>query len=180
MAKQQVHPHNDEKSEKTNVMRLLDQRHLPYIPHHYNGTAALSGIEVAAAIGMDAQRVFKTLVCTCASGTLYVFVIPAPSSLNLKRAARCVGEKYVEMLPAKDLLPRTGYVHGGCSPIGMKKQQKTVLHVTAWNYDTICVSAGKIGSQIECSAQTLSQIIPLTKGDIADPPSAVNRAPANA
>lgn len=157
-------------TEKTNVMRILDQQHLTYTAHHYSAAVALSGTEAAQAMGLDANRVFKTLVCTSASGALYVFVIPAPDTLNLKRAARCVGEKNVEMLPLKELLPRTGYVHGGCSPIGMKKQLKTVLHMTAWDYDTICVSAGKIGSQIELSADTLSRAIPLTKADVADAP----------
>ncbi len=107
--------------EKTNVMRILDQHKVPYTPHCYAGTGALSGLEAAKALGQDPARIFKTLVTVAKSGRNYVFVIPAERELDLKKAAACVGEKAVEMLLLKALLPTTGYVHGGCSPIGMKK-----------------------------------------------------------
>lgn len=117
-----------DKTEKTNVMRLLEQKKLPYTPHDYLATGAVSGAEVAAALGEPPERVFKTLVTTGASGGHYVFVIPVAEELDLKKAAKAVGEKSIAMLPQKELLPLTGYIHGGCSPIGMKK---TVPHRAA-------------------------------------------------
>ena len=110
-----------DKTEKTNVMRLLEQKKLPYTPHDYLASGAVSGVEVAAALGEPPERVFKTLVTTGASGGHYVFVIPVAEELDLKKAAKAVGEKSIVMLPQKELLPLTGYIHGGCSPVGMKK-----------------------------------------------------------
>ena len=133
-----------DKTEKTNVMRLLEQKKLPYTPHDYLATGAVSGVEVAAALGEPPERVFKTLVTTGASGGHFVFVIPVAEELDLKKAAKAVGEKSIAMLPQKELLPLTGYIHGGCSPIGMKKPFPTVLHQSAAEYDTICISAGRL------------------------------------
>lgn len=140
-----------QKEEKTNVMRLLDQRKVPYTPHAYpHGDGEVpDGVTVARSLGLDPKRVFKTLVTKGASGGYYVFDIPVAATLDLKRAAKAVGEKSVAMLPSKELLPLTGYVHGGCSPVGMKKPFPTVFHRSALDQDTILVSAGKIGFQVE-------------------------------
>ena len=153
--------------EKTNAMRQLDRKKIAYRVHSYDG-GALSGTEVAAALGQDAGRVFKTLVTVAKSGGHYVFMIPVAASLDLKKAAAAVGEKALSMLPQKDLLPLTGYVHGGCSPIGMKKQFPTVLHGSAMQFDTICFSAGRIGLQIEASPSALSSVVPLKTADVTD------------
>ena len=153
--------------EKTNAMRQLDRKKIAYRVHSYDG-GALSGTEVAAALGQDAARVFKTLVTVAKSGGHYVFMIPVAASLDLKKAAAAVGEKALSMLPQKELLPLTGYVHGGCSPIGMKKQFPTVLHASAMEFDTICFSAGRIGLQIEASPSALSSVVPLKTADVTD------------
>ena len=153
--------------EKTNAMRQLDRKKIAYRVHSYDG-GALSGTEVAAALGQDAGRVFKTLVTVAKSGGHYVFMIPVAASLDLKKAAAAVGEKALSMLPQKELLPLTGYVHGGCSPIGMKKQFPTVLHASAMQFDTICFSAGRIGLQIEASPAALSAVVPLKTADVTD------------
>ena len=123
-----------QREEKTNVMRLLDQRKVPYTPHAYphGDGEAPDGVTVARSLGLDPDRVFKTLVTKGASGGYYVFDIPVAATLDLKKAARAVGEKSVAMLPSKELLPLTGYVHGGCSPVGMKKPFPTVFHRSAW------------------------------------------------
>jgi len=125
-----------DKTEKTNVMRLLEQKKLPYTPHDYLASGAVSGVEVAAALGEPPERVFKTLVTTGASGGHYVFVIPVAEELDLKKAAKAVGEKSIAMLPQKELLPLTGYIHGGCSPIGMKKPFPPALHESAAGRDS--------------------------------------------
>ena len=153
--------------EKTNAMRQLDRKKITYRVHSYDG-GALSGTEVAAALGQDAGRVFKTLVTVAKSGGHYVFMIPVAASLDLKKAAAAVGEKALSMLPQKELLPLTGYVHGGCSPIGMKKQFPAVLHASAMQFDTICFSAGRIGLQIEASPSALSSVVPLKTADVTD------------
>lgn len=152
--------------EKTNVMRILEQKKLPYVSHSYKDSGAVSGAEVAAALRQDATRVFKTLVTVAEPNRHYVFIVPVKEELDLKKAAKAVGEKRVEMLKQKDLLPLTGYVHGGCSPIGMKKLFKTVAHFTAENAETVFVSAGKIGWQIEIAPENLSKVVPLTFADI--------------
>ena len=154
-----------QKEEKTNVMRVLDQKNIPYTPHAYDPEAGLDGVGVARQLGQDPERVFKTLVARGASGGLYVFDIPAEASLDLKKAARAVGEKSVAMIRQKELLPLTGYIHGGCSPVGMKKQYPTVFDETAELFDTICVSAGRIGFQAELSPTAL---IGLTGASTAD------------
>ena len=154
---------------KTNVMRILERQKIAYNHYCYEGTGAVSGIEVAAALGEDADRVFKTLVTVSKSRRYYVFMIPVAAELNLKKAAAAVGEKDVEMLKQKDLLSLTGYVHGGCSPIGMKKQFPTVVHNSAENYATIIYSAGKVGYQVETSLAGLRKVIGCATADIIMP-----------
>ena len=152
--------------EKTNVMRILDSKKINYTSHCYAGTTAVSGAEVAAVLGEDPKRVFKTLVTVGASKTNYVFVIPAEEELDLKKAAKSVGEKNISMVKSKELLDLTGYIHGGCSPIGMKKTFATVAHCTAKDYDTILLSAGKIGYQVELAFSDLCKVISLKTDDL--------------
>lgn len=156
-----------QKEEKTNVMRLLDQKKIPYKPHTYphGGDEAPDGETVARALGQNPAAVYKTLVTKGASGGHYVFDIPVAAFLDLKKAARAVGEKSIAMLPSKELLPLTGYVHGGCSPVGMKKQFPTVFHESCLDQDTICVSAGKVGFQVEVRP---ADLIALVEADTAD------------
>lgn len=154
------------KEEKTNVMRLLEQAKVDYKHYCYADTEAISGVEVAAALGQDVNRVFKTLVTVGKSGEHYVFVIPVAEELDLKKAAGAVHEKAIAMVKSKDLLPLTGYIHGGCSPIGMKKLFKTTIHQTAEAYDTIIFSGGKIGYQVEVSLDGLRKVIPFEVADI--------------
>ena len=150
-----------QKAEKTNVMRILDQQKLPYESHDYIASGAVSGMEVVQALGQEPGRMFKTLVTQGASKNYYVFMV-----LHLKKAAKAVGEKSIAMIKSKELLPLTGYVHGGCSPIGMKKQFRTTIHLTAENYPTIFFSGGKIGCQIEMTLQDLQQVVPVACADI--------------
>lgn len=152
--------------EKTNVCRLLDQKKIKYTQHFYDSSAAVSGTEVAAVLNQNPQRVFKTLVTVAKSGKNYVFVVPVECELDLKKAAKAVSEKSIAMLPAKELLPLTGYIHGGCSPIGMKKFFPTTFHQTARDFDTIMMSAGKVGYQVELSMDSLSKIIRFQTADI--------------
>ncbi len=155
------------KEEKTNVMRILEQKKIAYVPHAYpHGEGeAPDGVSVARSLGLDPAQVFKTLVTKGASGGYYVFDIPVADTLDLKKAAKAVGEKSVAMLHSKELLPLTGYVHGGCSPIGMKKLFPTVFHKTALEQETIFVSAGKIGLQVELSPADLMKLV---RGNTAD------------
>ncbi|SNZ15390.1 Cys-tRNA(Pro)/Cys-tRNA(Cys) deacylase [Terribacillus aidingensis] len=145
---------------KTNVMRLLDQKKISYDDYCYADTDAISGIDVAEVLGQNPARVFKTLVTVSKTGQHYVFVISVQKELDLKRAAASVGEKSVRMLPAKELLPLTGYVHGGCSPIGMKKNFLTVLDVSAQAFESIIFSAGKVGYQVELALADLAKVVP--------------------
>lgn len=154
------------KEEKTNVMRVLDQKKIPYTAHTYPADGPIDGVSVAGYLGQDVERVFKTLVTKGSTGAYYVFDIPVAENLDLKKAAKAVGEKSIAMLPQKDLLPLTGYVHGGCSPVGMKKQFPTVLHETAILYDTICVSAGKVGAQVELAPQALLDLLGASAADV--------------
>lgn len=154
------------KQEKTNVMRTLDRLGVPYAAHDYTQSGAVAGAEVAAALGEDPARVFKTLVTVGKSRNHYVFMIPVMEELDLKKAAQAVGEKAVEMIKSKDLLPLTGYVHGGCSPIGMKKPFRTLIHRTAEQFDRIYFSAGKIGWQVECSPDGLRRAVPVESADL--------------
>ena len=151
--------------DKTNVMRILDQKKVVYQAHSYSDTDAISGVEVAAALHQDPAQVFKTLV-TKGKSSLFVFVIPVAAELDLKKAAKAVGEKNVEMLKSKDLLPMTGYIHGGCSPIGMKKFYKTTFHESAQDLQTVIFSGGKIGYQVELSLAELAKVIPFQLADI--------------
>ena len=152
--------------EKTNVMRLLEQKKIKFQSHHLDITEALSGVEMADMLGQNPAQVFKTLVTVGKTKTNYVFVIPVAEELDLKKAAKCVGEKSIEMIKSKELLPLTGYVHGGCSPIGMKKAFKTTIHQTAKDFDTIIFSAGKIGYQVQMSTKDLEKVIRLEYGDL--------------
>ena len=156
------------KEEKTNVMRVLDQMKSPYTPlaSPPGDGEAPDGGTVARSLGQDPERVFKTLVTRGASGGYYVFDIPVADTLDLKKAAKAVGEKSIAMLHSRDLLPLTGYVHGGCSPIGMKKQFPTVFHETAEILDTIMVSAGKIGFQVELSPADLIELVGGSTADV--------------
>ena len=157
-----------QKEEKTNVMRILEQKNIPYTAHTYEHEegVAVDGVTVAAQLGQDPECVFKTLVTRGASGAYYVFDIPVAENLDLKKAAKAVGEKSIAMLPQKELLGLTGYVHGGCSPVGMKKQFPTVFHETAEIIDTIMVSAGKIGFQVECERAALLALLDAATGDV--------------
>lgn len=152
--------------EKTNVMRILDGKGINYTAHLYNDTQETNGMQIASRLGEDPDRCFKTLVTVGKSLEKYVFVIPVNCELDLKKAARTVGEKSIEMLKSKDLLPLTGYVHGGCSPIGMKKFFKTVINDTAEIFDTIYFSAGKIGYQVEVAVEDIEKVIPFIFADV--------------
>ena len=155
------------KEQKTNVMRLLEQKKIKYTPHEYpHGDDAVDGATVAAICGLDPSQVFKTLVARGASKSIYVFDVPVTGELDLKKAAKAVGEKSVAMLPQKELLPLTGYVHGGCSPVGMKKQFPTVFHETVELFDTICVSGGKIGAQVEVAPADLIALLGAQTADV--------------
>ncbi len=143
--------------EKTNVMRLLDQKRISYRSYYYGDTDAISGVDVATVLQQDVCQVFKTLVTVSSSKKYYVFMIPVAEELDLKEAAKSVGEKSVSMLPAKELLPLTGYVHGGCSPFGMKKKFPVVVHESAKNFSSIIFSAGKVGYQVEVSVSDLEE-----------------------
>ena len=147
--------------EKTNVMRLLDQKKVPYRPHSYphQEGEAVDGASAAAALGRDPADVYKTLVTQGASKRWHVFVIPVLAELDLKRAAKAVGEKSIQLIHVKDLLPLTGYVRGGCSPIGMKKRLPTVIDASAQGRAAILVSAGKIGHQVELAPEDLAGLI---------------------
>lgn len=152
--------------EKTNVMRILDSKKISYDSHCYVNTPTTNGVEVAEILGQDPKDVFKTLVTTSKSGTNYVFVIPVGEELDLKKAAKAAGEKSVEMLKSKELLPLTGYVHGGCSHIGMKKAFKTFIDISAESRDKIIFSAGKIGYQVEVRLSELSKVLEFSLEDL--------------
>lgn len=149
-------------------MRILDKHKIAYQSYSYAGTNAVSGVEVAEALKQNPAQVFKTLVTIAKSKKYYVFMIPVAEELNLKKAAAAVGEKDIEMLKSKDLLPLTGYVHGGCSPIGMKKQFATVIDKSAEAFPAIIFSAGKIGYQVETALADLQKIIPFSIAEIAE------------
>lgn len=155
-------------AEKTNVMRILEQKKICYKSHCYVESGAINGEEVAAVLGQNPAQVFKTLVTEGKTRTNYVFVIPVNCELDLKKAAKAVGEKSIRMIKQKELLPLTGYVHGGCSPIGMKKFFRTVFHETAAEFDAIFFSAGKIGYQVEVSPGELTKVIRYEMADITE------------
>ena len=156
------------KEEKTNVMRVLEQKKIAYSAHTYphGDGEAPDGVTVAASLGVDPERVFKTLVARGASGQHYVFDVPVAENLDLKKAAKAVGEKSVEMIHQKELLPLTGYIHGGCSPVGMKKLFPTVFHASAEELPAMIVSAGKIGFQVELAPGDLAALVRAKFADI--------------
>ena len=154
------------KEQKTNAMRILDGKKIKYTAHEYpHGKEAVDGVTVAGLIGRDPSCVFKTLVTRGASKANYVFVIPVARELELKKAAKAVGEKSIAMIHVSEITPLTGYVRGGCSPIGMKKQLKTVFDATAEAQTTMLVSGGKIGTQIEIAP---ADLIAFVRGTTAD------------
>ena len=153
------------KQQKTNVMRVLDAAKIAYKEYTFEGEYT-NGVEIAQMMGQPQERVFKTLVTVGKSGKNFVFMVPVTDELDLKKAAKAVGEKSVAMIKSKELLPLTGYVHGGCSPIGMKKQFETVIHETAELYDTIFFSGGRVGFQVELKPSELFSLIPIRPADI--------------
>ena len=153
------------KEEKTNVMRTLEQKKIAYTPHEYPADGPVDGVSVAAYLNQDPEQVFKTLVTKGAGGGYYVFDIPVAENLDLKKAAKAVGEKSIAMLPQKKLLPLTGYVHGGCSPVGMSKHFPTYFAEEVILVDTMICSAGKVGHQVEVAPDAL---IALVDGQVAD------------
>ncbi|MDE6276242.1 MAG: Cys-tRNA(Pro) deacylase [Clostridia bacterium] len=146
-------------STKTNVMRILDQKKVKYESYYYADTDAINGMEVADVLGQNPNQVFKTLVTVGKTKVNYVFMVPVNKELDLKKAANAVNEKNIEMIKSKELLPLTGYIHGGCSPIGMKKQFKTVIDISSQNFQTIIFSGGKIGYQVEVSLDDLKKVV---------------------
>ncbi len=157
------------KNDKTNVVRLLESKKAEYKLYNYEKTGAVNGAEIARILNEDPKRVFKTLVTVGKSKTHYVFVIPVEAELDLKKAAAVVGEKKIEMIPQKELLPLTGYIHGGCSPIGMKKFFRTVFHKSASEFESIFFSAGKVGFQVEVKVCDIKNLIRFEFADIVSP-----------
>ena len=153
-------------AEKTNVMRVLDSRKIPYAFHTYEADPTLTGAQIAGLLGEPADHVFKTLVTQGKTNRYYVFVVPVEAELDLKKAARAAGEKSVAMIRQKELLPLTGYVHGGCSPVGMKKVFPTFVHESAAGLEHIYVSAGRVGAQIELSPEDLGKVVACTFADL--------------
>ncbi len=154
------------KDEKTNVMRILDQKKVKYNSYNYLKTGAISGMEVAKALDENPNLTFKTLVTVSKTNNHYVFLVPVNKELDLKKAAKAVNEKNIEMVKSKELLSLTGYIHGGCSPVGMKKSFKTVIDSSARNYDKIIFSGGKIGYQVETTLDELKKVINFDLKDI--------------
>ena len=159
------------KEEKTNVMRILDQKKIPYTAHTYEESESPLGdreygLHIAEKLGQTVEQVYKTLVARGGSGQIYVFCIPVAENLDLKKAAKAVGEKSVELTAVKELLALTGYVRGGCSPVGMKKQYATVFHSAVENCPQVFVSAGKIGYQIEAEPRALLNLIGAETADV--------------
>ncbi|MGN0527974.1 MAG: Cys-tRNA(Pro) deacylase [Eubacterium sp.] len=155
------------KENKTNVMRVLDSKKINYTMHCYADTDAIAGQDVAKALNENPDMVFKTLVTVSPTKNYYVFLVPVNRELSLKKAAKAVNEKKVEMIKSKDLLSVTGYIHGGCSPIGMKKNFVTTIDKSALNFDTIMFSAGKIGYQVQMSLEDLKKVIKFSTDDVA-------------
>ena len=154
------------KQDKTNCMRVLESKKIAYTPHLYEADPSLSGEDIARILREEPAQVFKTLVTVGKPRRYYVFVIPVSEELNLKKAASAVGEKSVSMIPQRDLLPLTGYVHGGCSPIGMKKRFPSYIHQSAGNLSRIFVSAGRVGCQVELSPADLVRVAELAVADL--------------
>ena len=152
--------------EKTNPMRILDKAGVDYSVHDYTATGAVSGPDVAASLGENPEEVFKTLVVQGKSEKYYVLVVPVSREADLKKAAAAVGEKSVHMIPSKDLQSVTGYIHGGCSPLGMKRKFRTVVDITAAEHERFYVSAGRIGLQLELKFSDFSKVIDFSLEDI--------------
>lgn len=155
--------------EKTNVMRVLDQKKITYKHYCYikpGDEVTTNGVEIATLLEEDVSKVFKTLVTVAKSGQHYVFMVPVARELDLKKAAKAVKEKSIDMIPQKELLPLTGYIHGGCSPIGMKKTFPSTIDESASGFDTIIFSAGKVGYQVEVSPEDLSKVVRINFADI--------------
>ena len=155
-------------NDKTNVMRILDKKKIDNNCHTYDPDPTMTGEDIARVLGEDVNKVFKTLVTRGKSGQFYVFVVPVWGELELKKAAKAAGEKSVTMIKQKELLPLTGYVHGGCSPIGMKKAFPTFLHETAADFARICVSAGKVGLQIDLATEDLVAVTGCRMADVVE------------
>ena len=153
------------KQQKTNVMRVLDAAKIKYNEYSFDGEYT-SGVEIAREMGQPVERVFKTLVTAGKSGQHYDFMVPVAEELDLKKAAKVVGEKSVAMIKSKELLPLTGYIHGGCSPIGMKKQFPTTIHKTAAQYQTIFFSGGRVGFQVEVAPDDLFRVVKVAEADL--------------
>ena len=154
------------KQDKTNCMRVLESKKITYTPHLYEADPTLTGGEIAALLGEDPAQVFKTLVTVGKPQKYYVFIIPVNAELNLKKAAAAAGEKSVSMIPQRDLLPLTGYVHGGCSPIGMKKRFPSFIHGSVSGLSRIFVSAGRVGCQVELAPADLVRVAELVPADL--------------
>lgn len=152
--------------DKTNVMRVLEQKKIAYKSYTYESETAISGLEVAARLGQNSAQVFKTLVTVGKSTAHYVFVIPVGAGLDLRKAAKAVGEKSLEMLRQKELFALTGYIHGGCSPIGMKKAFVTTIDVTASDFDSIIFSGGRIGTQVQVMLSDLAKVVRFSLADL--------------
>ena len=154
------------KDDKTNAIRLLEQKKIEFCVHNYIGSGAVGGMEIVDVLNENPDQVFKTLVTVGKTGAHYVYLVPVNRELDLKKAASAVGEKYIEMVKSAELLGLTGYIHGGCSPIGMKKFFKTTVHNSAQNFEKIMFSGGKIGIQIETTLENLKKVIPFTLYDL--------------
>ena len=154
------------KEEKTNVMRTLEQKKIAYTPHEYPADGPVDGVSVAAYLNQDPEQVFKTLVTKGAGGGYYVFDIPVAENLDLKKAAKAVGEKSIQLLHVSEINAVTGYIRGGCSPVGMKKAYPTVFHETVTDYDTVYISAGKIGAQVELAPGALLELLGAETADL--------------
>lgn len=154
------------KDPKTNAVREVEAAGLPFEMRTFECEGAPSGVEVANELGLPAEQVFKTLVTVGKTGQNYVFMVPVAEELDLKKAAKAVDEKSIQMIKSRELLPLTGYIHGGCSPIGMKKQFPTVIDETAQLFDTIYFSGGRIGCQLEMTPVDLEKMVPLNFVDI--------------
>lgn len=157
----------ENKIEKTNVMRILAAHKIPYQMYKFSDGIALSGVEAANSLHLEKERVFKTLVTQGKSGKYYVFDIPVAKELDLKQAAAAVNEKNVSMIKSKDLLALTGYIHGGCSPIGMKKLLVTTFDSSVNNFDKVVFSGGKVGYFVELKVSDISKVISYQNADIA-------------
>lgn len=164
--------------DRTIPARILDKAGVPYVLHDYTSTGAVAGADVASALGERPEEVFKTLVTVGASGRLYVFVVPVTSDLDMKKGAAAVGEKSVAMLPSEDLRPVTGYVHGGCSPLGIRRHAVTVVDASAASLGRMYVSAGRVGLQIEVEPKALFGVLDPVIADIAGPVAHRVRAPS--